>query len=498
MMKLPRSLVLILVLSLTLTACNINDLFGNFDVTDEIMPSEDTLVMGFAEALNSYSPLTYDTANRRYMANIYEPLVRYDSNFNFVTGLAVSWGRYDAYTWTFRIREGVYFHDGSTLDADDVVYSFDLAMNKADSELASLLAGIVSVEKTAQDRIQIVTDSLDPLLLHRMTVVYIVPDGKADFSTPIGTGPYYISAYEDGNLFLDRFDDYWGNEPYFASVEMTYLPDAEDRYDSLINGKIDFLVNVPPQYVESIREQGFGVYSFPSLEVSFLMMSMNGVFKDENLRAAVWNVVNAYYGDQLGAGYLTPTHQFAATGIAGYKDESVKRNVNVELAKEFRALHEGRVQVTLDLPFGLEDFGTGVQTDLERIDVQVDLNYLKPEDLSTKILNGESDFYFFGWKYDLADSLDFYDSVIKTGSRYNGISYSNPTIDNLIKDVSATLDGSIRLLLLKKIGEELLSDRVVLPLFESHVLFSTQPDVNWAIRLDGQVLASEIMRFMVQ
>lgn len=497
-MKFPRIFALFLLISIGLTACSVSDLFGNFGVANEVTPSEDTLVMGFAEAPDSYSPLTYKAVNRRYLSNIYEPLVRYDANFNLKTGLAVSWGRYDDFTWEFRLRDGVYFHDGSALDADDVVYSFDLAMHDTNSELTSLLSNIVSVEKNDKGKVEIVTKTLDPLLLHKLTSVYIVPDEHRDFSTPIGTGPYYISEVQDGEISLDRFPDYWGNQPYFSHVDMKYMPDVQERYDGILNGDLDFLINVPPQYADDIRSQGIGVFSFPSLEVSFLMMSEGGIFADSNLRAAVWNAVQADYGDQLGAGYLEATNQFAATGIAGYENKSVERGLNLSLAEEFRAKHDGDVEVTLDLPFGLESLGSGIVRDLSAIDIIVDLNFLHPEELQQKILSGESDFYFFGWKYDLADSADFYQSVVASGAKYNGISYSNPTIDDLIDEINDELDESVRLLLLKKIAQELLADQVILPLFESRILFATKPGIDWQIRLDGQVLASEIMRFVVK
>lgn len=464
--------------------------------------STESITIAYAEPLSSYSPLSYEAKNRKYLANIYEPLVRFDSSFNMETALAVSWGRLDDSTWDFRLREDVFFHDGSAFDADDVIYSLRLVQDQEGSELGALLSSIEAVEKTGSHRLSIKTKKPDPLLLNKLTYLSIVPDDYQDFDIPFGTGPYRVSAYSDNTLFLERFDAYWGALAYFKEARLKYISDPDERKKAFLNGEIQVLANVPPQAVEELEGEGFEINDFPSLEVSFLMFNTQGVFSDENLRAAVWNALSEDYAEILGGGYLMETSQVAASGITGYMTAFEDRRQDLDAAKVYRALHEGDVLVTLDLPSGLDALGEVIAQDLEQIDLSVTVNTLTPDLFEDKILSGASDFYFFGWKFDLADSADFFESVVHTEEgdygEFNGISYSNSSLDEQIEEASTFLDHSKRRTLLEALTQQLLEEQLILPLFESRVLYALDSDLYYNFRLDGLILASEIVENMVE
>ncbi len=496
-MKISRLLNLVLII-LLLPACSFGDLLGDFMGSESQVLSGDRVVIAYAEAPSTYSPLSYDSVNRKYLANIYEPLVRYDKTFNFKTGLAVSWGRLDDLTWNFRLREGVVFHDGSEFDADDVVYSLEMAMDDSESGLTSLLGSIESVEVVEDNRIQIVTSEPDPLLLHRLTNVYMLSEDYDDFNSPLGTGSYVLTALEEGDMTLGRFDSYWGDTPFFEEVVLRYIPDAEDRMAAVTDGSVQFLANVPPQNVFDLGEYRMRLAEVPSLEVSFLMLNEGGVFADENLKKAVWYAISMDYASVLGGGYLKQAHQYAATGIYGFSPNFVRREQNLVVAAEYMELYAGEKKVTLDLPTGLEALGDEVVADLAEIGVEVEVNILEGAELEEKILAGESDFYFFGWKYDLADSSDFFVSVAHSEGEFNGISYENQIVDSMIEQVITVLDESERQLMLAKLADTLAADQVIMPLFEAKSLYGLGEGVRWDIRLDGQILASEIVGNVVE
>ena len=97
-MKLSRKfLCLSLVFSLLLSSCS----------TGRGFAGGEKISIAYAEPISGFSPTTYDSNNKKYISNIYETLVHYDKTFNYETGLATSWGRYDDLTWEFRLREGV-------------------------------------------------------------------------------------------------------------------------------------------------------------------------------------------------------------------------------------------------------------------------------------------------------------------------------------------------------------------------------------------------------
>lgn len=480
--KVPR-LILALVLAVSiLAACS---------TAEPVAESEETLTIAYAEPITDYSPFSYSAKDRRYLANIYDPLVRHDSAFNIDTALAVAWGRLDDTTWEFRLREGVVFHDGSTFDAEDVIYSFEYALSDPDSELASLLTGIESVESNGELRVQIKTTEPDPLLLNRLVHLYMVPSDITDFLTPNGTGPYAVTGFEDNRLLLDRYDYYWGEAPYFSNLSLLYEPSLEARYAGLLSGDIQVLANVPPQYATDLESNGVQILDFPSLETSFLFFNDSGPFNDASLRESAWSALTTDYADSLGGGYLIPSAQYAASGIMGYVSEWATEEVDLKPL-------ETPIEVTLDLPEGIGVLGTMLAADLANANFIVTVNELSLEDFEEKIYSGQSDLYFFGWKYDLADVSEFFESVVHSEGEFNGTRYHNAEVDTLIEEAARTLDLAERRELLEATVKLYYEDKVAFPLFESKVLYGVHPSVHWDLRLDGLILASEISKNVIE
>ncbi len=492
-----RLLALLLILSLfSLPACQ-----QTFSNIDQGQPSMSSISIAYAEAPSTYSPLSYEAKNRKFFANLYEPLVKFDGTFNTDSALAVSWGRLDDTTWDFHLRHDVYFHDGKIFTAADVVYSINLARGET-SELQPLLSTILSVEQTDEDRISITTSSPDPLLLNRLTYVYMVPEATTDFSLPIGTGPYRVHEFAQDDLVLERFNDYWGPLAYFPEVHLRTVADPEERVKALENNTVQVLANVPPQSAEELKAQGLVVTDFPSLEVSYLILNQSRIFADENLRAAVNAALATDYAERLGGGYLMGTSQFAATGIEGYSKTAPQREQNLEIAQELRALVQGPVTVTLDIPEGLEILGEAIRSDLAAIDIQVTVNVLTATALQDKIEASLSDFYFFGWKYDLADSGDFFEAVAhsKVGSygQFNGAAYADAELDLLIEKAATEFGLMERRQFITQIEAQLNSDMAIVPLFESKTLYAFHAPLLWSSRLDGQLWVSDLVENVVK
>lgn len=453
--------------------------------------------IAYAEPLTSFSPLNYSANNRKYLSNIYETLVRYDKTFSYDSGLAVSWGRFDDLTWEFHLRPDVLFQNGDPFRAEDAVYSLQTAMTDDSSQLKSLLSNIDKVEKIDDYKIHVITKKPDPLLLNKLINVYIFPSNYTEFTTPIGTGPYFIKSSQNSNITLGRFDSYWGSAPYFEEAYLTAITDPEKRLTAILTDQVQVLANVPPQYVSKLEEAEIGVQAFPNLEVSSVMFNFKSIFADQNLREAVYYALSTDYADKFGAGYLLHTDQFSASGMSGYSRKLIARNQNVETAKQFREKYIGDVNVTLDVPTGLEKLAEQIKTDLADININVTVLSLSPSDFQNKILSGESDFYFFGWKYDLADVSDFFETVVhsQTGEygSFNGMGYSSTDVDEYIEQASQLLNVTERQDMLSLISKRILDDRIGVPIFESELLYGVRPEVIWDIRLDGQILASEIV-----
>jgi peptide/nickel transport system substrate-binding protein len=303
-------------------------------------------------------------------------------------------------------------------------------------------------------------------------------------------------------LHLERFASYWGALAYFPFLSLVYLPSPEQRSEALLTGEVHVLANVAPQDVGLLEKEGMHLEQFPSLELSFLMLNRNGVFADPQLREAVWYALSTDYADAFGGGFLRASSQYGARGIFGYTAKDTPREKNLERALELRAKIPGDIFVDLDLPMGLEVLGEAIQQDLEKIDVFVTVQVLSPEALQDKIEEGSSEMYFFGWKYDLADSADFYEAVVHSEvggfGGFNGVNYRDPDLDALIEEAGRELSVTGRRELLEAISQRLLQDKNILPLFESENVFAFRPEIRWRSRLDGQLFASEIIENVLE
>ena len=194
---------------------------------------------------NRFWQVTEKTMNR---------LLRPDASGVPSPDLAVSWSASDdASVWTFKLREGVKFHDGSDFDAGDVV---DLLMRSKDPELASPVASVLKVMDKVEAvdpltvKITLSAPHADfPLLLMDYRI-RMTPEGSGDTigKTGIGTGPFILLTLEaEGTTILKANPDYWEGPPGIETGEIISIPDSQARVQALLSGQIDMLRHISGQ-----------------------------------------------------------------------------------------------------------------------------------------------------------------------------------------------------------------------------------------------------------
>lgn len=147
----------------------------------------------------------------------------------------------DGLTWTYTLREGVLFHDGSPLTADDVVYTYESALDPdLGSPVAADLTALAAVEAVDEHNVRFTLDhphSSFPVA----TVLGIVPAGSdLDDGQLVGTGPYTIESYRPGDrLVLAAHDDYWGEPAQVARATFVFAEDAAARVARVASGEAD-------------------------------------------------------------------------------------------------------------------------------------------------------------------------------------------------------------------------------------------------------------------
>ncbi len=175
----------------------------------------------------------------------------------------------DATEWTFKIRQGVEFHDGKTLTADDVIYTMNRHLG-ADSvsKAASLVTMIDRWEKVNDYEVKAVLSSPNADLPIALGTFHfkILQDGTTDFSTAVGTGPYKVKEFSAGVRTIgERFENYWGEGGYLDELEHYGIGDSTSRLNAFLAGDVDAMVNLPPKAIAQVEgADGREVWSLTS------------------------------------------------------------------------------------------------------------------------------------------------------------------------------------------------------------------------------------------
>ncbi|MBR6090066.1 MAG: hypothetical protein IKP86_09045 [Anaerolineaceae bacterium] len=207
----------------------------------------------------SLDPHTSTSAGKREIFfNIFEGLVKADPDGNFVPALAESWDiSDDAVTFTFKLRQGVKFHNGSEMTAEDVVYTLDKCRGaETGVPLQSAYAAIESVTALDDHTVEVKLNAPNIEYLAYLNTA-IIPHDYADQDTfPIGTGPYkFKSRSVQENIVLEKFADYWGEPGYLDEVTFKIIENTDALVLALRSGSVDLSVHRIKSDVKEIGDQ---------------------------------------------------------------------------------------------------------------------------------------------------------------------------------------------------------------------------------------------------
>ena len=192
--------------------------------------------------------------------NVFEGLVRLDRSGKIVPALAESWETSDdGLTWTFKIRDGVKFHDGSAMTLDDVVAAFERAKDPDSGHThPEYYAAIDTVAAGDGNTVVFTLSEPSSSLLYNLarpdSIIYPAAQAETQRSQPVGTGPFKFVNYVEGSeVRLEKFADYYLEDvPYLDAVTFKIIPDPNTRFAALQSGDIDLIgVALPPeQYLQ--------------------------------------------------------------------------------------------------------------------------------------------------------------------------------------------------------------------------------------------------------
>lgn len=231
--------------------------------------------------------------------NIFDRLVESDENLDIVPRLATDWEvSDDGLTWTFVLREGVEFHDGTPFNADAVVFSVERSLDPEQGLVAGNFAwgGVTEVERIDDYTVALHTDEPVAALLTNIADgglgSIISPtsiDENGEFAEPIGTGAFrFVSWQPDGDLVLERNAAYWDTPPAYERLVVTPSTEGATRVNQLVAGEVDLISLVPiPEIPRVEAEDGIVIAAEPATTWVYVALNnSNPPFDDVAVRRA--------------------------------------------------------------------------------------------------------------------------------------------------------------------------------------------------------------------
>ncbi|HHT62603.1 MAG: glutathione ABC transporter substrate-binding protein [Bacillota bacterium] len=449
---------------------------------DELQVAQELIVLTGSDASTFDPHFCTDSATEIFNKNMYNNLVRFNSEMELVPDLAESWSvSEDNLTWTFKLRQGVKFHDGTPFNAESVKVSFERVLNPdTGSPRRSVMEIIDKVEVVDESTVNITTKtpcgSLLQQLAHPVAAI-ISPTaldtyGEEYSSHPVGTGPFKFVEWKIGEeLVLERNEDYFDNPPQVAKVYFRVVPEDATRSLLLESGSADIAMRLPVTEVERLEGNAeISISESDTVMTMYVALNNNkGALKDARVRQALNYAVDksVIVNDILGGlatvadAPISPyTWGYASIGTYPYDVEKAKQLLD-------EAGYANGLELELWTPVGRYLMDTQVSENLQaqwaEAGINVKIRQWEFQALMSEVKKGEFDMVLLGWSPSTGDADQglypvFHSSQWPPAS--NRAHYSNATVDKLLEDAKLEVDSEKRAELYKQ-AQQIITDEAV-------------------------------------
>jgi len=491
-----------------------------------------TLTLSGTDPTTLDPALTSDTNSSGYIVQLFSGLVMLDDNLEPAPDIAESWDvSDDGRTFTFHLRDDVYFHDGTAVTADDFKYSWERACNPATGSttastylndivgtadvLSGQAADISGVQVLDDRTLQVTIDAPKSFFLAKLTypTAFVVDQNNVEDTSlstwwlqPNGTGPFSLNVWYYGSkLVLQRNDDYHGQ---VASLEFVqYKMFAGDDMSLYETGDID-VAAVYTTTIDRVTDPSGAFYTqyhaYPQLSYTWIGFNTNEPpFDNINVRKAFAMAIDKDKIIDLGLRNLvTRADGVLPDGMPGFNENLIALDFDVDQAQALIAASSyGSVENLPPVVLTVSGYGADVAPILQAVIVQwrenlgVDVTIRQLEtDFFIYHLSDEVDnMYYMGWIADYPHPQDFLDILFHSGMQYNYGNYSNPAIDSILDQAGVEKDYDQSLELYRQAEQMLVDDAAMIPLWFGQTLILVKPYVqNYVPNALGHVMLNKV------
>jgi len=428
----------------------------------------------------SSDALTLDPANHRdretetIIRNLHDGLLTRDSAMKVVPELAESWTALDPMTYEFKLRQGVTFHDGSPMTAEDIKFTFDRlvqegAMEGQTSPRQSLLGPLKEVRIVDDRTVQMILSEPWPILpamlpfqevVSKAHVEKVGANGMADQVN--GTGPFRLVDWRKGDsVIMERFDGYYGGaadippigKACVDRVIFKVIPENASRVAALLAGDVHIIDALPTHSINQVdNNPGTHVLSVRGTRSSYIALNnQKPPFDDVRVRHAVAHALDRQLiVDRILAGNATLIDGILSPDAFGKNAGLPAYAVDAEKAKALlaEAGYPDGIDVTLDAEGALKDTAEAIASLLTKAGIRTQVVVGESSQLVARYrTKGEpidGQMWLTSWGNGSLDPADIFVPTHRSADRGNASGYANTELDALLDAANTELDQAKR------------------------------------------------------
>ena len=474
-----------------------------------------------------------------------------DAHMNLQPALATSWVADDDTTWTIKLRKGVKFHDGTSFDAEDFVYTVKRIpkVPNSPSSFTKFTKTFESVEAVGPYTLRIKTKGRQPLTPNNLAQISVVsketvenylkkhPSKAKDIYSvdsssfnsgelAVGTGPYKVVSWKPGEpMVLKANSEYWGGKPAFSDVKIIPLKDDSARLASLLSGDVDIIDGVPTADLENVANNAkLKLFKQPANLAIYLHMDSNREYtpnitakdgskiknplRDVRVRKAISMAINRKgIVARIMDGAAEPASQMLPAGFAGVSSKLKPMPYDVEGARKLlkEAGYGDGFKMIINGPndryVNDEKIAQVIAQLLARVGIDASV---QTEPKATYFKNASKlkySFMLLGWGSSTGEQGSTLMSLLHTYNKEAGQGTSNrgrfsdAKLDRMLEDAMADVNESSRSAKIARAAERGIGELFgILPVHYQMNFWAARKGIQYTPRADNYTIVNEITR----
>ena len=430
--------------------------------------------------------LVDDGESSKPIVQMYEGLTQFgDSNTEVEPCLAESWEiSDDGLTYTFKLIQGVKFHDGTDFNAEAVKYNIDRqTINKTEDMLyADFVYGDVAECNVIDDyTVEIKLTKASTPFLNNLAMSLGAPmvsptaceaAGNNLNEAPCGTGPYKFVRWDKNEaVVLERFDDYWGDKGVSKEIVFRTITDNSARVVALTNGEVDIIDGIDANVVDQITAAGCLLNKTEGMNINYLAYNTERI-TDPEVRKALSQAVNVpELVQSLYRGYASQATSILPSFMPGYSADVTQTEYNPEEAQKVLAdkgvteLH--MLAYTNPRPYNTatgQTLAEALQGYWSKVGITCTIDAYDWTTYKEKIGTGDYDVCLYGWIGDNGDPDNFLNLLDSEDIEINLAQYHNEEYSQMLAAAASLPNGDERNAAYGEMEQKIADENVWLPI----------------------------------